>query len=163
MGKSSNKMKFIFGAVVILVIIAILYLILTTSIISTQLPPGDTCVATSGYLCQNATYLHNNGNLTISVGQNTGYSWSSVNFAFIPQGTAIKNGLPVISFNSTAVNTFYSSTGLNSDQVVTVYLPISGEVSIGTPATGTIWVQYVTNTSQTQQYAEIAAVNIKAR
>lgn len=100
----------------------------------------------------------------LTLGQNTGIDWQSVDFVFVPQGTPSKSsGLPAISFTSYPANTAYSLTGLASGQITEVDLPVNGvsvPVTIGTYATGAIWVRYTT-LNQTN-YTLIATLNVKA-
>lgn len=124
---------------------------------------GSACVAQAGYLCQSPSYNHITGNIAVTIGQNTGTRWTTANIVFVPQGTATTNGgIPAISFISYPANITYGSTGLISGQTVNIVLPVGKQVYVGTPATGSIWVQYTTQGNQTASYTQIAAINIKA-
>lgn len=136
------------------------------------------CVSRVGYICQsqNITFFHGTvginaagavpGNILVTVGQNTGINWISANFVFVPQGTSTTSGIPNISFINSPANTFYATTGLASEQTVSVYLPVNGTksyVSIGTLVSGTIWAQYTTSSNQTPKNIQIAYISfIKA-
>lgn len=144
---------------------------------------SSACVASSGYLCTTPSYSHSTGVISVSLGQNTGTSWYASNFIFVPQGTAIVGGLPqtlsswqLIQING---NLIYGGTsaGLISGQTApTLELPVNGvsvntlalapgisTLTVGTPVTGAIWVEYTTTTSPTSpQYAQIATINLKA-
>ena len=139
---------------------------------------GNACVASSGFLCQNPVYSHSNGEIFATLGQNVGTNWASANFIFVPQGTAISSGLPLLISSQAAVtvngNDIYGGggsigTGVMSGQTVQVWLPVNtistststGSVNIGVPATGAIWAQYTTS-SKIVQYVQIATINIKA-
>jgi|GEM_PF-681120 hypothetical protein len=126
---------------------------------------GTTCIASSGYLCQNPIYQHSSGYIIVTLGQSTGTSWTSANFMFVPQGQAVASGLPV-TLTSTAFATGLGNTitgGLKSGQTTVVYLPVNGitSVPVGTPVTGSIWARYDTS-NQSVHYVEIATINIKA-
>ncbi len=132
------------------------------------------CVAADGYLCQNPVYNHITGNIAVILGQNTGQNWATANFVFVPQGTPLSNGLPVgISFTSYPANitlsdhpnSSYGIEGLVSGQKLKILLPVEEvklPVSVGTPETGAIWVQYTTQGNSKAQYAQIASINIRA-
>ncbi len=126
---------------------------------------GNVCIANQGYACNNPIYNHQTGSILLSVGQNTGTGWISANFVFVPQGIKTKNGIPLLSFNSYPANTSYSTNGLVSGQTVNIRLQVNGvvaPVSVGTVATGSIWVEYTTSIDQTPHYLQIATINIKA-
>jgi len=121
----------------------------------------NVCIAGSGYICQN--HMYKNGGVVVTLGQNTGTTWTSANFVFIPQGTPIKSGLPAISFTSYPANTLLASTGLKSGQTVLMYLPLNTTTEpSGTVDIGAIWVQYTIQGSPTPQYAQMAAIYLKA-
>lgn len=123
------------------------------------------CISASGYTCNGSVYNHLTGNISVKVGQNTGTSWTSANFIFVPQGTDLINGLPNIggaAFQSPPANIIYSSSGFSSGQIAMLYLPATGPVNAGTTLIGSIWVAYTTEQSSVTQYAQIASIGIKA-
>ena len=151
---------------------------------------GSACVAQSGFYCQNAVYYHGTvasagtpsaGNVMVTLGQNTGQSWSSVNVVFVPQGTPVNAGLPGTTTTFVGLggasgawaNSILTSTGLASGQQYNFLLPVNGTsnvISVGSSvAAGQIWAQYcltgqlgVAGTGCTPQYIEIATLNQKA-
>jgi hypothetical protein len=151
-----------------LAVLIIIFVLLVLSAQGTFYVPGvngNTCVADSGYLCLNPVYFHSTGNILVTIGQNTGTSWLTANFVFVPKGTLMINGKPSISFTSTPANTTYSTTGIGfitGQTTQTIHLPVTGAVSMGTPAIGSIWVEYTTMNNSTPQYVQMATINIKA-
>lgn len=133
---------------------------------------GSACIAVPGFLCSGAIYSHSDANIIVQLGQNTGQSWVSASFVFVPQGTSFVNGVPDISFNSVPANTELATSGLVSGGIATLYLPVNGvalPVNVGTPVSGTIWVQYsymVSSGGVSQiegpEYVQIASLNLKA-
>lgn len=125
---------------------------------------GAACIGASGFLCQNPIYASTTGNIYVTVGQNTGTSWDTVNFVFVSQGTQSYGGLPVVNFNSSTDGgaAYALPNGLVSGQSLEVTLPATRPVSVCVPATGAIWVQYTTQPGGQVQYAQIASVNVKA-
>ncbi|MGD0729525.1 MAG: hypothetical protein ABR981_05605, partial [Candidatus Micrarchaeaceae archaeon] len=117
------------------------------------------------YVCQNPIYNHTTGIISVYLGQDTGSNWTTTSFVFVPIGTQINKGIPSISFNSYPANTFYSENKLTSGKIVNVSLQVNDTnppINIGTSAKGTIWVRYTIQGNLTQQYAQMASVNIKA-
>ncbi len=155
--------------ITVVIIASLIYFI--SSFISSEMGQnnllGSQCIASSGYLCQDSVYPHTSSSILITVGQDTGTNWATANFVFVPQGTQTNDGIPLISFNSYPANTFYSIKGIvsGSNGITQIWLQINGvtaPVPVGTVATGSIWVEYTTNSSQTPQYQQIAIINIKA-
>ncbi len=162
----------------ILIIAEVLGALFSLGVFSGNSILGTACIAASGYLCQTPIYSHAGGNILVTLGQNTGTSWASANFMFVPQGQATQTaagflGLPVtvtpLSFSATPSlgNTAYGLVAFVSGQSTGITLPVNAVsgvgVAVGTPATGAIWVQFTTSTSATTfQYAQIATLNVKA-
>ncbi len=151
----------------ILIIAVVLGALFSLGIFSGTSTLGTACIARTGFLCQSASYQHTNGGILVTLGQNTGSSWTSANVMFVPQGQSNGGGLPV-TMTQTAFSTGLGNvipSGLQSGQSVTVNLPVngvSGTINAGTLATGAIWVQYQPLGSSTFQYAEMASLNVKA-
>ncbi|HIH50538.1 MAG: hypothetical protein ABSE71_05245 [Candidatus Micrarchaeaceae archaeon] len=160
----------------ILIIAVVLGALFSLGVFSGNSILGTACIAGSGYLCQTPIYQHTNGNVLVTLGQNTGTAWSSANFLFVPQGTVISSttGLPVTMtypyLTALLGNTAYGSTAFPSGYTVSVTLPANvpgvtagTAVVVGSAATGAIWVQFTTSASPTTpQYAQIATINVKA-
>ena len=79
----------------ILIIAVVLGALFSLGVFSGSNILGTACIAGSGYLCQTPVYGHSTGNIIVTVGQNTGTSWTSANFIFVQQGQAATGGLPV--------------------------------------------------------------------
>jgi hypothetical protein len=100
----------------------------------------------------------------------------AANFIFVPQGTQILAGIPIILSQGVigvSGNTAGNGAGgpltignaMISGQTALITLPTNGltqPVTVGTAATGTIWAEYQTSTGGAFQYAQIATINIKA-
>ncbi|MGD0729412.1 MAG: hypothetical protein ABR981_05030 [Candidatus Micrarchaeaceae archaeon] len=163
--KKIKKEYYILFIVLIIVIILVAYFYVSAYGKFNSEPVGlPSCIALSGYLCQNATYNYTNGNILVWLGQDTKQTWYSANFVFVPQGTTTNtSGLPMISFSSSPANTLYNSLGLSVNKVVNVYLPDTGPVNPGHTTVGTIWVQYTTQPRSNQtSYTEIAELKLNA-
>ena len=117
---------------------------------------GTTCVAQSGYLCQNPAYSATTGNFTATIGQSTGTDWTNATFGFQP------NSAPVYSYSvpSFPYGTSVPIGSFNSSQVAYISIPVSGPVPAGTTQSGTLWAEY--NVSGSTYYAEIASVSMSA-
>lgn len=127
--------------------------------------PATACITPPGFLCQSPVYSNSTGNIVVTLGQDTGTSWLTSNFVFVPQGAVSSQRNSSMYFTLNQANITYggkAGNGLTTGQYVKIILPVSGAVKISTPATGTIWVQYTTSQNNTFQYAEIASINIKA-
>ena len=143
---------------------------------------SSACVAQSGYLCQSPLYSHTTGIITIpQLGQNTGTTWASANFVYVPQSlSGTTAGIPTLMSPQAAVaangNIIYGlgTIQLLSGQEVAISLPVNTvstnslahlatPLTIGTSTSGAIWVEYTTSANPTTfQYAEIATLNLKA-
>jgi len=157
----------------ILIIAVVLGALFSLGVFSSSNLLGTACIASSGYLCSNPSYGHGTlgtypaGNIVVTVGQNTGTSWTTANFVFVPDGTSLtSSGVPNIAFTAYPANTQYATAGLISGQQVTIDLPVSGltaasTISVGTPTTGSVWAYYTTS-SGTPSYVQVATLNVKA-
>jgi len=159
----------------ILIIAVVLGALFSLGVFSGASLTGNACVAASGYYCQNPLYSHATpGNIVTTIGQSTGATWYSANFIFVPQsnsGTSASTGLPylltaanIVTFGSGNVPlSSGAQSGISLGVPNTAGTSALGAVSVGTPATGTVWAVYYTTTQAgTPQYAQIATVNLKA-
>lgn len=162
--KNKRNLLLIFG----ILIMALIVLFVVVNYNSVGTVPSSSCEANKGFVCSTSpTYSNETGSILVAVAQNTGQTWYSANFVFVPQGTPINStGIPEISFNSYPANTTYSANELVSEQtIVTLHLPVRGvaaPVKMGTLATGELWVEYTTSINGTPQYVQMATLNIKA-
>jgi hypothetical protein len=144
-------------------IIAILVIILIVAFVSmpslggmlTGVSSSSACAVQSGYSCGSLIYNHTTGKLSATLGQSTGYNWAVVEILFVPQGTALSNGVPQISWN----NATSLSNGLANGTVASVLLPASGAVSSGTAISGTIWARYSLEVGGNENYVQLGAIN----
>jgi hypothetical protein len=146
-------------------------------------PGVQGCVAGPGFYCQTPSYSHATGAITLTIGQSTGTSWTSANIVFVPQGTASVSGVPITVFAQNVVyngNFYYegySGNGITtSGQSQVIVLPVNGitsgannvatnlatPIAVGSTESGTIWAQYTTAGVSGLQYAQMAAITIKA-
>ena len=70
----------------ILIIAVVLGALFSLGVFSGSNILGTACIAGSGYLCQIRYISHTNGYIWVTLGQNTGTSWVTANFIFVPQG-----------------------------------------------------------------------------
>ncbi len=166
----------------ILIIAVVLGALFSLGVFSGSSLLGNACIAGSGFLCQSPVYNHANDLITVQIGQNTGTTWVTANFVFAPEGTPTVGGIPNL------VGTIGTNTFTNSLIVATVGQVVPGQtqyialpvnalgtgwggtstpantVTVGTPATGTIWAYYTTTglAGGIAQYAKVATINIKA-
>ncbi|MGD0728801.1 MAG: hypothetical protein ABR981_01875 [Candidatus Micrarchaeaceae archaeon] len=152
--KNSNK-KILILVVSILIIIAIISLLIHFSNKPIRYNTSYFYQCTKIYIpfsCQDASLNSTTNIVTVRLGQNSGTTWTSANFAFTPNNlTSVTS-----SFSSYPINTLYSTSGLLSAQTVPVSFISNGNVN------NTIWAQYTTSNNSTFQYAEIATINIRA-
>jgi len=174
MGKVVKKRAVVYSIIIIIVLAVLIVYYLSK--VSCQSVPGfycngvttnpflgPDCFALSGYYCQNATYNHNNGNIVVSLGENTGTNWTSANFVFVASGSSLNSyGIPNISFSSPTANTLYYTIGLKTGQKVSLYLPYTGSVNKGVTAAGDIWVKYIMVGANTATYVQIASLKLNA-
>ena len=155
----------------ILIIAVVLGALFSLGVFSGANLLGNACIAQSGFYCQNPIYSHSNGNIIVTLGQNTGTNWAGANFVFVPQGTPSTTGVPGVNFaTNPPANIAYTFIGagntITSGQTISgLYLPVNGLTAmpnVGVSATGSIWAIYQTVGSSTPQYIQIATINIKA-
>lgn len=152
----------------ILIIAVVLAALFSLGVFNGSNINGNSCIASSGYLCSSPSYSHSNGNIIVIIGQDTGLDWATANFVFIMQGTPDVGGVPAVSFNSFPANTYLATTGMSVGTDQLLYLPATGGITVGTPISGSIWVQYSTVTYSGGQevtrsgYVQVASLNLKA-
>ncbi len=167
----------------ILIIAVVLGALFSLGVFSGSSLLGNACIASSGFLCQSPVYNHANDLITVQIGQNTGTSWTSANFVFIPQGTPSASGIPALigttnTFGTNAVAPAAPASivgAMISGQTQSIGLPVNAlgtgwggttnpanTITVGQAATGAIWVAYQTSATGPLQYAQVASINIKA-
>lgn len=136
----------------------------------TRLPYECVALSESGYYCQNPIYKVSTGNLTATIGQNTGKTWISANVEYIPE-SVVSNVISCgFSINGNtnclipAANETEISGGLVSGQTIRISIPVSlaSSTKLGQVIQGQIWVQYQTSIGGSYSYVEIATVNLQA-
>lgn len=152
--KGSRTTLAIAAAVVVIIVIALVLL---------AYKPGGTtlgglaCAPKSGFSCLSAVY-HINGNITLFLGQSTGYNWAIASAIFVPSTAAYSNGVPIVTWS--AATTLHN--GLADYATVNVTIPATGPVYVGTAINGTIWVSYQQEVGGTVYYAEIGVIHARS-
>ncbi len=129
------------------------------------------CIAGPGYFCSNPVFDHTSGNIIVQIGQSTGTDWTAVNAIFVPSQfestvTASSNlgSGGTGGFGAAYSANVYSVGSISSGTQDTVQLDAwqGSPVSVGSAATGYIWVSYTTSSSSTTQFVQLATVSAKA-
>ena len=166
----------------ILIIAVVLGALFSLGVFSGGALLGTSCVAGSGYVCQNPV-MGLTGQLSFTFGQNTGSSIYDTNLACA--ATANSAGLPAASGSPwVPIGTIGNSgTGNTANELVsgqtvsvaglTCYSGVSGNanmlaaygsggsVPIGTPFSGALYVSYATTEGGPTLYAKVATVTVK--
>jgi hypothetical protein len=163
--KAKNRTNSILILLIPLIIVIILFAVLSINVTNPGYTGPPSCIAKSGYICKIPTYGHTTANIIVTLGQNTGTNWTGANFIFVPQGIALTNGIPNIggpAFSTYPANTSLATTPLTAGENLTIYLPATGPVQVGTQLQGTIWVAYTTTIGGPIHYADMASIKVPA-
>ncbi|MGC9205412.1 MAG: hypothetical protein ACP5FN_04040, partial [Candidatus Micrarchaeia archaeon] len=124
---------------------------------------GTSCVAGSGYLCQNPV-LSTSGQLTFTFGQNTGAMMYNAIISVSPQSAAtVASGFPAGGnfAQATAISTLASGQTVPISVTLTTPTLLSSD-TIGTPFTGYIWLNYSTTSGGVANIvAKVATITVK--
>ena len=109
------------------------------------------CTQTSSmFTCTNATYIYSPTNgttyLWVTVGQNTGTSWSGFGVGFAPNGTKLSQGIPLNIAYNTAASQSTSNVGTSLQNGANATAKADNGKSgpgYGPSINGTIWVCYI--------------------
>ncbi len=131
----------------------------------------------STFTCTNATYIYSPTNgttfLWVTVGQNTGTSWSGFGVGFAPNGTKLNQGVPLNIVYNTAASQSTSNVGTSlQDGANATVKADSGKsgAGYGPNINGTVWVCYInsgilyvgngctTSSRQPSMYAEVGKI-----
>ena len=156
----------------ILLIAVVLSILFGLGLFNSSSNTISNCIASPGFICTGAIYSHSDANIIVTLGQETGTSWVSANFVFVPEQTPMNsNGVPAVFQTASAVNTVLANSGMQSGGEQNFYLPVNSipmPVAIGTPVLGSIWAEYTYSYSSSgvyhtgTSYAQIATLNLKA-
>lgn len=143
--------------IIIAVIASILFFLFVSnisSLLSLYSTGNGSCSEYSNIICQNVTYSSATGNVSVTIGQNENITWTSVKVAFVANASdTIPPGTPEIPIPG----------GLKSGATVSLELPATGQVKIGTPISGSIDVNYTTSNNPTPRTYNIGYIsNVKA-
>ncbi len=125
---------------------------------------GTSCVAGSGYLCQNPV-LSTSGQLTFTFGQNTGANVYN-GLIYVENQSSVPGAYP--SYFTSSVGKFtITANPLTAGQTIPVSVTVPGyaaTIPIGTPFTGYVWLAYNgTGTTGTQNLlVKVATITVKA-
>lgn len=123
-------------------------------------PLDDYCIAQQGFQCTfPLLYNHTTGNLTLTVGQNTGQNWAIAEVLFVPNNTNYQN-ISMLMWSSP--NATLIDSGLQTGASKLISVRISNPVPIGTTASGWLWAKYGLNSSSEAKYIQIGQVKLKA-
>jgi len=125
----------------ILIIAVVLGALFSLGVFSGSSLLGTSCIATSGFLCQNPI-LSTSGTLTATIGQENGYTAYNAFFYVSPQSSGVNSvGFPTTVSQCTSPP---SGTTLSSGQTVTISCPnvLPSPSPIGTSFSGYIWLNY---------------------
>ncbi|MDE1810974.1 MAG: hypothetical protein KGH66_02960 [Candidatus Micrarchaeota archaeon] len=154
----------------ILVIAIVLAILFSIGVFSGGSFLGTSCIASSGYLCQNPVIFHTANALTFTFGQSTGATIYNVIIGVAPQGSP----LSAVGFPTNIVQTFnglgtspLSSMVSGQETSVSVNLPVTSlyltSNVIGTAFTGYVWVNYstVSATGAATTAVKVGTVTVK--
>jgi len=138
----------------ILIIAVVLGALFALGVFNSSSLIGTSCVALSGYYCANPV-LSTSGALTLTVGQATGTTYSSVTAYIVPSGS---------TFSTADANTLVNAPAgtLNSGQTATVTINnvLPNPSSLGTVFTGQVWLVFSTPSSSNLE-TQIATLTVK--
>ena len=153
----------------ILIIAVVLGALFSLGVFSGSSMLGTSCIAASGYLCQNPV-LSTSGTLTFTFGQNIGAPVYNGIIYVAPQFVVPTSTPPSFGFNSLNSGNYILPTNpFQNGQTVTASVSLSGISSIGsspaigTPFSGYVWLVYnSTQTTGTQNLiTKVATIIVK--
>lgn len=152
-----------------LLIISIVIVALVSIGVFNGSPLGTTCIASPGFTCAVQTFSQASGNLTVTIGQDSGTPWTTANVVFInasQESSVQSTGLTTAMLTpQTAGPSNNIVSGLPSGTTTTVTLSVigAGQAHVGQGISGYIWVQYTTGSSGgAVTQAQLASVTAKA-
>jgi len=133
----------------ILIIGVVLGVLFSMGVFNSSSLVGTTCRPITGYYCENPVLINTTGQLTLTIGQGTGTTYSNVIAYIVPSGSTFNTSAPS---NSIGI--------LNSGQTVSPTFNLASLPSIknslplpvGTVFTGQVWLVY------NSVYASIPAI-----
>ncbi|MEM3181306.1 MAG: hypothetical protein QXY86_02930 [Candidatus Micrarchaeaceae archaeon] len=139
----------------ILIIAVVLGALFSLGVFSSSSFLGTACIPQSGFLCSNP--IATATGLTVTVGQATGSSWSSVVLCFVPTGTTVPSTCSTSGYSSNSVGS------LASGQTVTATFPPGNGISttLGTGFSGQIWATYTSASGVSNLMTQIGTVTVK--
>ncbi len=167
--------------IVLIAVLAIIVLCIIFSLSLFSVPGvlGTSCTANQGFYCNGLNYSEHTGNLTVTIGQNTGQTWVGWAIGYAPNVTNATTGTPMIKFSAAS-----SSPTLYSGQKAGIpsgILSVSKSgTTLGTFTFGSLWICYTKskgvtkiiggtgvcvpqgNSSAIMNYVEIATLEAKA-
>lgn len=189
--KYSNKNRKFSSAFILFVVLTVLFSYLFIQLSSLVFQSMSTpirnfgCISLYGFNCSNLIYNHLSGNLSVTIGQNTGVTWTAWGIGYASNMTNLSSfGIPEILFSSVVNLENVNSNALISGQTIRLTNNLihasSQNTTIGNYATGYLWACYTTssgvtgmfgdfgfctplgNSTAIVKYVKIAVVDIKA-
>ena len=161
-GQSAMEYIMTYGWAILIIAIVLVALFELGIFGGSTLPTS--CVAQSGFICQNPVYVGQN--IIVTIGQSSGQSYTNANVYFLNtsnlakfQQTSTLAELTALGVTANQIVTGSTSMVSGSTYSVTVPTDGSGTPTVGSAISGQLWLTY-TNAG-TQQYAELALVTAK--
>ncbi len=133
----------------ILIISVVLGALFSIGVFSGGALLGTSCIAASGFYCSGLSLSHTTGQITVTVGQNTGTNWPAYGIAYVPQGWSVDtSGIPKVPAVGQQVGTSLPSGGQLTYTNLAVVPPGGSSVwgasnaLVGTTTAGSIWMCY---------------------
>jgi len=134
----------------ILIIAVVLGALFSLGVFNSSSLIGTSCVALSGYYCANPV-LSSTGTLTLTIGQATGTTYSSVTAYIVPSGS---------TFSTADANVIVGSLNSGQTATVTINNVLPNPSSLGTAFTGQVWLAFSTPSSSNLE-TQIATLTVK--
>ncbi len=158
-----NKSNILYLILLAFVIIFLTVILPRWLYVGTSPPDTGNCLANYGYKCLYWIYAGASGNVTVTIGQNTGIKWATAKIYFVPQGSQVNySGVPVL-LSTGILSGNIIADGLASGSTARVTLPMSSpKTAPGVVNSGTIWAVYSTSFGGSTYYAKIATATFRA-
>ena len=143
----------------ILIIAVVLGALFSLGVFSGSSMLGTSCIAASGYLCQNPV-LSTSGTLSLTLGQESGYTMYNAFVYVAPQSSgANAYGFPTTTYSSNQ----NPITAFTSGQTIPLTFNLGPSyTTIGTPFSGYVWLNYSSTSGGVANIAtKVATVIVK--
>ena len=154
-GQSAMEYLMTYGWAILIIAIVLVALFELGIFGGSTLPTA--CVAQSGFVCSNPSFV--GANIIVTVGQSSGQTYSSAVLSFVNSTNLhlVQGTSP--SFPS---GTTVSLGTMTSGSAYTENIPIGyGAPTAGTGVSGEIWISYTASGTSATQYQELATITAK--